>query len=179
MGAWLIELISNIVDITGNALVDTIIFAVIGFVSGSIAFGLVGLVSNATRNYNSKSMSELHWGIRVILFVLITYVLVLIAKAIKWMITPPRLYFLIGIVAIIIICILYKIFKKSGDDKNNEAIEIDNEKPIIEEVKPNKLIKNDIKLCPYCGGLLVERQGPYGVFLGCSGYPKCKYTRKE
>jgi len=33
-------------------------------------------------------------------------------------------------------------------------------------------------LCPLCGMQLVDRKGPYGEFLGCSGYPNCKYTRK-
>jgi DNA topoisomerase-1 len=28
--------------------------------------------------------------------------------------------------------------------------------------------------CPNCGKPLVKRQGKYGEFLGCSGYPKCK-----
>lgn len=30
--------------------------------------------------------------------------------------------------------------------------------------------------CPKCGGYLVRRTGTYGVFYGCSNYPKCKYT---
>lgn len=34
------------------------------------------------------------------------------------------------------------------------------------------------KICPKCGGKLVERKGKYGDFLGCSNYPKCKYTWK-
>jgi len=40
MGAALIELISSIVNITGNPIADTIIFAIIGVLSGSIAFGV-------------------------------------------------------------------------------------------------------------------------------------------
>ncbi len=28
--------------------------------------------------------------------------------------------------------------------------------------------------CPNCGKALVERKGKYGMFLGCSGFPKCK-----
>lgn len=32
-------------------------------------------------------------------------------------------------------------------------------------------------ICPRCGGQLVERNGKYGRFVGCSGYPKCRYTR--
>lgn len=31
-------------------------------------------------------------------------------------------------------------------------------------------------ICPRCGGNLVERTGRNGKFLGCSNYPKCKYT---
>lgn len=30
--------------------------------------------------------------------------------------------------------------------------------------------------CPLCGKPLVVKQGRYGKFLGCSGYPDCKYT---
>ena len=41
-----------------------------------------------------------------------------------------------------------------------------------------KNIKNTIeKKLPKCGGELVEREGKYGKFLGCSNYPKCKYTK--
>lgn len=31
-------------------------------------------------------------------------------------------------------------------------------------------------VCPRCGGRLVERQGRYGFFFGCSNYPRCKFT---
>lgn len=31
-------------------------------------------------------------------------------------------------------------------------------------------------ICPKCKGELVERQGKHGRFLGCSNYPKCKFT---
>ena len=33
--------------------------------------------------------------------------------------------------------------------------------------------------CPKCGGVLVERESKYGKFIGCSNYPKCKYTQKK
>lgn len=32
--------------------------------------------------------------------------------------------------------------------------------------------------CPLCGAKMVYRRGPYGAFLGCSNYPKCKGLRK-
>jgi len=34
------------------------------------------------------------------------------------------------------------------------------------------------KKCPKCGKNLVARKSLYGAFLGCSGYPKCRYTEK-
>lgn len=30
--------------------------------------------------------------------------------------------------------------------------------------------------CPKCGKRLTEKKGKYGKFLGCSGFPECKYT---
>jgi|CXWL01.1.fsa_nt_gi DNA topoisomerase-1 len=33
--------------------------------------------------------------------------------------------------------------------------------------------------CPQCESDLVERQGRFGKFVGCSAYPKCKYIKKE
>lgn len=34
------------------------------------------------------------------------------------------------------------------------------------------------RICPKCGGNLVERNGKYGRFLGCSNYPQCSFTHK-
>ena len=31
--------------------------------------------------------------------------------------------------------------------------------------------------CPRCGHYLVKRKGKYGVFIGCTNYPSCKYTK--
>ena len=33
-----------------------------------------------------------------------------------------------------------------------------------------------LKKCPRCGKFLLQRNGRYGCFLGCSGYPVCRYT---
>jgi hypothetical protein len=39
-------------------------------------------------------------------------------------------------------------------------------------------LKEMIPNCPDCGARMQERKGPYGEFLGCSRYPKCKGTQK-
>ena len=33
--------------------------------------------------------------------------------------------------------------------------------------------------CPKCGKPLLQREGQYGEFVACSGYPKCKYVKQE
>lgn len=47
----------------------------------------------------------------------------------------------------------------------------------IQRIYENKN-KVDSKKCPWCGSELVERQGKYGKFTGCSNYPKCRYVLK-
>ena len=39
-------------------------------------------------------------------------------------------------------------------------------------------IKTDGGICPHCGGKLRMRNGKYGSFIGCSNFPKCRYTQK-
>ena len=54
----------------------------------------------------------------------------------------------------------------------------DKRKEHVENINANKEeYGNDI--CPKCGGKLVGRNGKYSNFIGCSNYPKCKYTRKK
>jgi DNA topoisomerase-1 len=35
------------------------------------------------------------------------------------------------------------------------------------------------ELCPKCGKPMLQRDGQYGEFIACSGYPKCKYVKQE
>jgi DNA topoisomerase-1 len=35
------------------------------------------------------------------------------------------------------------------------------------------------ELCPLCGKPLVIRKSKYGEFTACSGFPKCKYVKKQ
>ena len=39
-------------------------------------------------------------------------------------------------------------------------------------------IKTDGGVCPKCGGQLIMRDGKYGTFIGCTNFPKCRYTQK-
>jgi DNA topoisomerase I len=39
------------------------------------------------------------------------------------------------------------------------------------------LVNSEFGVCAKCGKALVKRKGPRGEFLGCSGFPKCRFTR--
>ena len=52
----------------------------------------------------------------------------------------------------------------------------------VKKIKSNmkdKEIKEKNMICPKCGNKLIERSGKYGEFIGCSNYPKCKYTAQN
>lgn len=57
--------------------------------------------------------------------------------------------------------------------KINSVCEIFNALPA--PVKKQSGIETGEK-CPECGSAIVERDGKFGKFKSCSGYPKCKYT---
>lgn len=57
--------------------------------------------------------------------------------------------------------------------KVNITSETMREQHVTDIQKRGEQVENGI--CPSCGGSLVERTGQYGVFLGCSGYPRCKF----
>ena len=38
---------------------------------------------------------------------------------------------------------------------------------------------NAPQVCPECGGRMVERNGKFGTFYGCSNYPKCRHTQQK
>ena len=63
-----------------------------------------------------------------------------------------------------------KEFYKDLENQIKNARGVDGEKAQAEEVEG--------RVCPNCGKTLVKRNGRFGPFLACPGYPKCKYTEK-
>lgn len=49
----------------------------------------------------------------------------------------------------------------------------------IQTIQRNTELAISNKRCPKCGGNLVERKGKYGKFLGCSNYPRCRFTHNN
>lgn len=66
------------------------------------------------------------------------------------------------------------ILNNNIQDKNIRKEHIANIKEKLKEEK----IKTNNMICPRCNSKLIEKQGKYGKFIGCSNYPKCKYIKK-
>ncbi len=63
--------------------------------------------------------------------------------------------------------------------KNNQHIgkeaRVEHKQNVIAYKESLEQMKNQ-KICPYCKGELVLRNGKNGKFYGCKNYPKCRYT---
>lgn len=67
-----------------------------------------------------------------------------------------------------------KILSSNVIDKNariNHVTQIQN-KQVAQSQLESQMV------CPKCGSKLVERSGKYGKFIGCTGYPKCRFVKK-
>ena len=54
--------------------------------------------------------------------------------------------------------------------------------PMLDDAKENMKKIQPVMLeetCPECGSQLVIRKSKYGEFVACSGFPKCRYIKKE
>lgn len=173
----IIDIISELVKITGNGTIDSILFAIAGFIAFSVAFGLVGIIFDFTGHYDSDLMSDTHWLIRTIVFIFLTWLFVKIFEFFTWLFSFEWwVYLLAAIIIILIILAVFFIKGKISSSKNKEKIINTNTQPTNQQIitLPKK------ECCPRCGGKLVKRHGPYGDFYGCENYSKsnCRYTRK-
>lgn len=65
-----------------------------------------------------------------------------------------------------------RIVKANIIDKESRKQHVHNVRALIQQ----KEIENQNK-CPRCGKDLVERTGKKGQFIGCSNFPRCKFTK--
>lgn len=190
MGKAIIDLIGELVSISGNSTVDSIIFAIIGAISFMIAFGIVGLIFDALGFYDSDLMSDTHWSFRVLVFAVLTWVGVKIAQLIKWLFSFQWwVYVIAGVVLVGIIILIYYIKSRISENTASPATPIEPPKvettvQTEEKEEPQTVAttnKTDSRYyCPRCHSKLVKRHGPYGDFYGCESFGKtgCRYTRK-
>lgn len=97
-----------------------------------------------------------------------------------------------------IICRISQVGKQIIELSDEEIISGEDLDKIVEIIKENKSQQTDFShtrdikkikkenrakikegICPRCGGKLVERDGKYGKFLGCSNFPKCRFVESK
>lgn len=186
MGKQIIELIGNLVQISGNSTVDSILFAIIGAISFLIAFGFVGWIFDAIGKYDSDMMSDTHWLIRVLVFAVLTYIGVKIAQAIKWLFSFQLWVYIIAcVVCVGVIVLVYYIKYRISKSNAQKNAPVEEPTPATvtqteEKEEQKTTVTNSRYYCPRCHSKLVKRHGPYGDFYGCESYGKtgCRYTRK-
>ena len=187
----LYEFFSNFMEITGNWLIDYIILTIIGAIAFKIAFSFVKEFFDRLGFYDSELMSNVHWTIRVIIYLALSGACILLINFVKWLFTIKWwIYLIIAIVIVIIIIIVHIIKYKQRKKENLENQKSQNEQTKCDEpdinkvnneiITPTTVLNYDRNYCPRCGGKLVKRYGPYGYFYGCENFPKnnCRYTRK-
>ena len=84
-------------------------------------------------------------------------------KYFSWDIIKGLLPYFGMMIAIIAVYEVVVLLKNKAKTKINEKI---------------ASIKTNGGVCPKCGGKLIMREGKYGNFIGCSNFPKCRYTQK-
>lgn len=69
--------------------------------------------------------------------------------------------------------IYYDLLMSNIDSKDTRKEHVHSIRKNLMERENN--INNNI--CPRCGKDLVKRKGKHGDFIGCSGFPKCRFTK--
>lgn len=71
--------------------------------------------------------------------------------------------------------ILYRAKHKGLNEIENGSVEIGN---VVEKIQKESIVpSSEYGQCPRCGKNLVKRNGKHGEFIGCSGFPYCRFTK--
>ena len=69
-------------------------------------------------------------------------------------------------------------FKKTKKGEPQPPGACDYAEPLEGQAEPQiEIIEGE--MCPDCGKPLAKRRGRFGPFIGCTGYPDCKYVKKQ
>ena len=66
---------------------------------------------------------------------------------------------------------MISIKKASGKGRDHVCLDSNCGKDVSRRQAPEVVGK-----CPECGKDLLKRSGRYGEFVGCSGFPRCRFT---
>lgn len=126
----IIDILSNIIEITGDKTVDGIILAIIGIISFTIAFDVVGFLYRTIKYHDAEGMSKIHWLVRVLIFLGLAAILTAIANKIIWFFSQPWWIILLTFIglALLILLIVFLVHRhkkkqggKTADDDDEKS----------------------------------------------------------
>ena len=113
----ILDFISNIVPITGDSLVDTILFLVIGGIAFFIAWNVAGLF-----DCDSETKSDIHWFVRIIVFLVLLGLVIGLVWFIRLIASIPWwVWIIIGINVIGLIIGIVLLYKRRKNKKQKMA----------------------------------------------------------
>ena len=119
--AKILDLIGDIVPITGNSTIDSIIFCIISGVAFWVAWNLTGELADDV-SYDSGWMSVIHWAIRIFVFLLLMAIAIGIVRFFTFVLSFKWWFYVIVGIPILTIYILNKCLtnyaKRNGIDIN-------------------------------------------------------------
>lgn len=119
-----LDFISSFCPITGDSLVDTILFAIIASIAFFVAWKLTGEIADFIGSYDSNGMSALHWIIRFVIFFVLLGIILGIVRLISWFVSWPWWgylifgFFVTSIIACVILMVVFR--KRKKQNKNNK-----------------------------------------------------------
>lgn len=125
----ILDFISNICPITGDGLIDTILFAIITAIAFSVAWKLTGAAADFSGSYDSDGMSALHLIIRFVVFFLLLGIVLGIVNFIRWVGSWPWWCYLMlglsvaGAIAGAVLIIVFRKKKKPIGNSDEEVEE--------------------------------------------------------
>ena len=126
MGKQIIDFLGQLMPITDNSTIDGIIFAIIGAIAASVAFGLVGLIFDIIGIYDADLMHDAHWLIRVSVFAALTWIGVKIAQFINWLFSFQWwVYLIAGVVLVGIIILVHYIKHRISKNRSHRIIPLE------------------------------------------------------
>lgn len=70
------------------------------------------------------------------------------------------------------------ITEKIRDEIYEHLLKINGNIPHIIPKKYDGIRQSPTKVCPICNSPLIPKQGKFGRFLGCTDFPRCRYTKR-
>ena len=82
----LFNIITSLIEITKNQHLNLIILFTIGLISFLVAFGIVGAIFETLGIFPSSIMSDVHWAIRLAVFLLLSFFAIVLVKFVAFII---------------------------------------------------------------------------------------------